>query len=101
MEYSLDVPCVDKERPTGVLKIMFRFPSGALIFYLFHARNMLNIPSFLISSSSLTKLLSFFVYHPAQNLKELRHGQSILPKKLASFFQVCHSAIIHLNLPEL
>jgi len=73
---------------------------GSHFFSLFHARNMLNIPSFLISSSSLTKLLSFCVYHPTQNLKELRHGQSILPKKIGKFFSSL-SFIIHLNLPEL
>ena len=42
------------ERPTGVRKVMGSIPVGTQIFSLSHARDMLNILSFLISSPSLT-----------------------------------------------
>ena len=47
------------ERPTGVRKVMGSIPVG--IFSLSHARNMLNIPSFLICSPSLKFTISPFL----------------------------------------
>ena len=57
------------ERPTGVQKVVGSIPVGDSEFSLSHARDMLNIPPFLISSpSSKIHHLSLFInsqaYHP-------------------------------------
>jgi len=48
------------EHPTSVRKVIGSIPVGTQIFSLFHAREMLNIPSFPISSLSLT--FTIFLY---------------------------------------
>ena len=49
------------ERPTGVRKVMSSIPVGDSDFSLSHARDMLNIPSFLISSPSLKFIIFLYL----------------------------------------
>ena len=71
------------ERPTGVRKVMGSIPVGDSDFSLSHARDMLNIPSFLISSPSLR--FTIFLY-----LSPIRHFDIADP---SSMQDACHQEL--------